>query len=127
MKTVKIQLQCDYCEKKSRYYAEGDKPAMREDGWYLAPAETVCLDCQESRNFPAEEIGNRLKDIFKFKNLTKTAAAFNIQAQNMTNLNNGAAGIPIKNLAIAVIALADELPLKKRRNIIKNIDFLLDK
>lgn len=127
MKTLKIQLQCDYCEKKSRNYLAGDKSAIEVDGWKQTSAETICPNCQAPRDYPADESGNRLKDVFKFKNLTKTARAFSFQPQTMTNLNNGAAGAPIKNMAIALIALATELPLKKRRDIIKNIDFSLDK
>jgi hypothetical protein len=127
MKTVKIQLQCDYCEKRSRNYFESDKDAVTADGWKQTSTENICPDCQSPRDIPIDEIGNRLQDVFKFKNLVKTANAFKIQPQNMTNLNNGAAGIPIRNLTIALIALVKEMPLKKRRNILKNIDFLLDK
>lgn len=127
MQTLKIQLECDYCERKSRNYLAGDKSAIEADGWQQTVTANICPNCQSSHDYSADAIGSRLKDVFKFKNLTKTADAFNIQAQNMTNLNNGAAGTPVKNLAIAVITLAKELPLKKRRKIIKNIDFLLDK
>ncbi len=127
MKTLKIQLQCDYCEKKSLNYITGDKSALEADGWKQTSAETICPNCQVPRDYPADEIGNCLTDVFKFKNLVKTAEAFNIQRQNMTNLNNGAAGTPVKNLTLALIALAKELPLKKRRKIIIYIDYILDK
>ena len=76
--------------------------------------------------YESDEIGSRLKDVFKFKNLNATARALRIEPQNMTNLNNGKSSEYAEHLVLAIIELAKELPLKKRRQIINNIDFRVD-
>ena len=129
MKEIKFTLTCDYCEKKSRSCKLlGDNAGAGDkwDGWEQTESETICPDCLEEKNIPKEEIGNRLREVFKFKNLKRAAIALGVSPQNLTRLNSKVAGPGVKHLAIVILALAKALPLKKRRKILSNIDFLLD-
>ena len=124
MKITKTQLLCDYCERKSRLYNHDEN--FEDDGWRHTESEIICPDCQKKKDIPITEVGNRLKDVFKFKNLQKTADAAHIGKQNLTNLNAQRAGDGIKHLSLLIINLAEALPLKKRRKILSNMDFMLD-
>lgn len=127
-KSIKFQIPCDYCEKYSPSLSLAEKnKILQKLGWRDAENETICPDCAKTGEYPSDEIGNRLKDVFKFKNMRATADAFLFDRQNMTNLNNGSASGFANHLVLTIIELAKTMPLKKRREIIKNIDFSLDK
>ena len=68
-------------------------------------------------------IGNKLRDLFRFKNLKDTAQAFNTSEANLNNLNSGKAGDGLCNAFRAVINFADTIPLRKRKKILANINF----
>lgn len=127
-KQFKFQIPCDYCEKYSVLVVERDKKKLLEKaGWKYTDEEIICPDCLVVNDkISVNELGNRLKDIFKFKNLKATADALDIEPQNLTNLNNGKASEYAKHLVIAIIELAKTKSLKKRREIIKSIDYSLD-
>jgi len=68
-------------------------------------------------------IGNKLRDIFRFDNLKQTADAFSTSPENLTNLNTGKAGDGLQNAFRAIIAFAEAHPVKKRKAILRKIDF----
>ena len=68
-------------------------------------------------------IGNKLRDLFRFKNLKDTAAAFSTSEANLNNLNTGKAGDGISNAYRAIIAFAGGIAVQKRKKILANINF----
>jgi len=77
---------------------------------------------------PAEKkiqplIGNKLRDLFRFKNLKDTAQAFHTSEANLNNLNSGKAGDGLSRAYRAIIAFAEELPARKRKEVLARIDF----
>ena len=127
MPRARIEICCDYCEKYSPSVILTKKDEiLTKIGWKYTDDETICPACAKKGEYEPNKFGNRLKDVFKFKNLKATALALHVEPQNLTNLNNGKASDYAKHLVLTIIELAKELPLKKRRQIINNIDFLLD-
>lgn len=68
----------------------------------------------------------KLTKLFGFKNDTETKKFLNISDGTGRNLNSGRAGRGLKNGYRLAIALAEEIPQWRLKEIISNMNFKLD-